>query len=210
VRAGAVSHGIGLYAHDIQAQNAFFRYGFGQRCADAVRPIARAAMFVPVNGFVCKELPKERAAALFPLYSGLQSHLSASPSYMYYGVRREADFAEMVFRQKARYFAMERDGQYTAYIKVMEDGETFAAEDASMANICGAFCLPAYRGTGAFASLLQFVSGQLAAEGFTRLGVDFESFNPTAWGFWTKHFTPYTLGMVRRIDENILDSFGAV
>ncbi len=40
-----------------------------------------------------------------------------------------------------------------------------------------------------------------AAEGFLRMGVDFESFNPTAYGFWLKHFTAYTYSVVRRVDE---------
>jgi len=34
--------------------------------------------------------------------------------------------------------------------------------------------------------------------------VDFESFNPTAWGFWCKHFASYTHSVVRRVDENIV------
>jgi hypothetical protein len=40
----------------------------------------------------------------------------------------------------------------------------------------------------------------LKAENYLRLGVDFESFNPTAWGFWLKHFQAYTYSDVRRID----------
>jgi hypothetical protein len=33
------------------------------------------------------------------------------------------------------------------------------------------------------------------------LGVDFESFNPTASDFWLKYFTEYTHSVVRRIDD---------
>jgi hypothetical protein len=36
---------------------------------------------------------------------------------------------------------------------------------------------------------------------YTRLGVDFESLNPTAYGFWLKYFDAYTHSVVRRIDE---------
>lgn len=35
--------------------------------------------------------------------------------------------------------------------------------------------------------------------------MDCETFNPTALGFWSKHFTPYTRNVVRRIDENALN-----
>ena len=76
------------------------------------------------------------------------------------------------------------------------------------------------RGTGAFIyalsagenslaiqSLLNFAMSILKAEGFIRLGVDFESFNPTAYGFWLKYFVPYTHSVVRRIDESAIELY---
>ncbi|MCI9073092.1 MAG: hypothetical protein HFH80_09920 [Lachnospiraceae bacterium] len=42
----------------------------------------------------------------------------------------------------------------------------------------------------------------LKAEGYTRLGVDYESINPTAWGFWNKYFEAYTYSLTRRIVES--------
>lgn len=45
----------------------------------------------------------------------------------------------------------------------------------------------------------------LKAKGYTSLGVDFESFNSTAYGFWMKYFTAYTHSVVRRIDDRILE-----
>ena len=74
-----------------------------------------------------------------------------------------------------------------------------------MLNICGAYCVPDLRGSGTIQSLLDFLLYTLQSEGITRLGVDFESFNPTALGFWTKHFDVYTHSVVRRIDENALN-----
>lgn len=56
-------------------------------------------------------------------------------------------------------------------------------------------------GLGA-AELLDYMMKTLKAEGVLRIGVDCESFNPTAIRFWTKHFAPYTQSLVRRIDEN--------
>ncbi len=44
----------------------------------------------------------------------------------------------------------------------------------------------------------------LKTEGYTRLGVDFESINPSGSGFWLKHFHAYTNSVVRRIDERIM------
>ncbi len=39
IKTGAVSHAICLYAHDEELQQQFFRYGFGLRCLDAIRPM---------------------------------------------------------------------------------------------------------------------------------------------------------------------------
>lgn len=61
-----------------------------------------------------------------------------------------------------------------------------------------------HRGKGVCQNLLNFVISTLNADGYTQLGVDFESFNPAARGFWLKYFTPYTHSVVRRIDERIL------
>lgn len=51
--------------------------------------------------------------------------------------------------------------------------------------------------------MLDYAVDILEKEGYTRLGVDFESINPTADRFWSKYFTAYTQGVVRRIDERI-------
>ena len=40
----------------------------------------------------------------------------------------------------------------------------------------------------------------------TCLGVDFESINPSAYGFWSKDFNAYTYGVVRRIDESVINN----
>ena len=45
---------------------------------------------------------------------------------------------------------------------------------------------------------------KLKTQGYTRLGVDFESINQTAYGFWLKHFDAYTNSVVRRIDEHAI------
>ena len=42
------------------------------------------------------------------------------------------------------------------------------------------------------------------AAGYKYIGVDFESINPPAYGFWLKYFTAYTHSVVRRIDEGAI------
>ena len=50
----------------------------------------------------------------------------------------------------------------------------------------------------------ELVITTLRKEGATLLGVDCETFNPTAIHFWKKYFTQYTTSVVRRIDEYAL------
>ncbi|MFN2969307.1 GNAT family N-acetyltransferase, partial [Escherichia coli] len=71
-------------------------------------------------------------------------------------------------------------------------------------HIRGAYCLPAHRGKGLYQNLLNLTISVLKKEGYTKLGGNFESFNPTARGFWLKYFTAYTNSVVRRIDERII------
>ena len=112
----------------------------------------------------------------------------------------EDEFQQMNDKQKPRYFAAKANGALVAYMKLSKKGEIFLSDQADMMNICGAFLLPEFRGKGMYSAFLGYVASILAREGYQRIGVDFESFNPTARGFWLKHFTAYTNSVVRRID----------
>ena len=65
--------------------------------------------------------------------------------------------------------------------------------------------MPEHRGRRVYQNLLNFVVNTLKTEGYTRLGVDFESINPSGSGFWLKFFHAYTNSVVRRIDDRILE-----
>lgn len=108
----------------------------------------------------------------------------------------------------SRIFVAETAGKPIGFLETMDAGENFATEVVNMKNICGAYCLSDHRGSGVMQNLLNFLIRTLKEEGNTRLGVDFESFNPTAYGFWLKYFTAYTHGVVRRIDENAVNDGG--
>ena len=64
--------------------------------------------------------------------------------------------------------------------------------------------MPEHRGRGVYRNLLNDVINTLKTEGYTSLGVDFESINPSGSGFWLKFFHAYTSSVVRRIDERIM------
>ena len=75
-----------------------------------------------------------------------------------------------------------------------------STEFENMWNICGAYCVPEYRGTGAMCGLLEHVKAALKAENIPLLGVDCESINHAANRFWQKFFTPYTCSVTRRVE----------
>ena len=113
----------------------------------------------------------------------------------------ETWFSEWITRETMRIFAAKADGKVVGFISVAEEGENFITECDTMKNICGAYFMEEYRGTGMAQGLLSFVRDTLKAEGVTHLGVDCETMNPTALRFWEKYFTPYTYSFARRIDE---------
>ena len=116
---------------------------------------------------------------------------------------REA-FLDCSEREKVRYFAAKTDGALCAYMEVSDQCETFAASGDLYRHITGAYCMLEHRGRGVYQNLLNYVINTLKAEGYTRLGVDFESINPSGSGFWLKFFHAYTNSVVRRIDERII------
>ena len=200
VKAGAVSHAICLYEHDEEAKQQLFRYGFGMRCVDAIRPMETIGCDV-CTGYEFMELPREDYADIYPLYLALNEHYCSSP----FLVNRKPDPRDAFLEsKKERYFAAKTGGELCAYMEVSDEGETFVASGNCYRHITGAYCLPEHRGRGIYKNLLNYVINTLKSEGYTRLGVDFESINPSGSGFWLKFFHAYTSSVVRRIDERIM------
>lgn len=201
VKTGAASHGIALFAHDEDAQKALYMYGFGVRCMDFVQDIRNAE--TPPASFI-RELAPEEQHLLNPLRLQLTRHLASSPCFMRDTDEMIARWLQMRKEHPPRMFVYEREGRIIAYMEAAEEGENYLTQVPGFMNICGAYCLPEYRGTGISQMLVQHMAAVFGQEGCTRLGVDCESFNPTALHFWGRHFIPYTHSVVRRIDENAL------
>lgn len=203
VGSGAVSHAICLYSHDYEIQRQFFRYGFGLRCVDAIRPM-EPINCQPCAGYEYRELAADEYTLVYPLHIKLNEHYRNSPFFMNRTPESLHAFTDTAANDKGRFFAAFHNGKLCAYLKTAGTGETFAAEESNYRHIRGAFCLSEHRGKGMYQNLLNYVISVHKAEGYTRLGVDFESFNPSARGFYLKYFLPYTYSVVRRIDERIL------
>ena len=145
VNAGALSHAVTVYAHDEEAKQAWFEYGFGMRCIDAIKLLdANAAM--PEGDFF--ELPRERAGELQGLLNALIDHLGLSPCFLHYRHKNRAQAAKTFAEPDTRVFAARRERKIVAYMKICNNGESFASRAPDMMNVCGASAWPEVRGTG--------------------------------------------------------------
>lgn len=203
VRAGASSHAICLYAHDKEAQEQFFQYGFGLRCVDAIRKMDVIETSHCMD-YEFVELSQGEYTSVYHLDQLLNQHQCNSPFFMNRKPSSLQSFINSYEKSNSKFFVAKHNGKICAYLKILKDGETFIANDKDYIHIGGAFCLPEHRGKGVYTNLLNYVIQILRQEDYSRLGVDFESINPNAWGFWLKYFNAYTHSLVRRIDENVL------
>ena len=202
VAAGAAYHSVTLYSHDTEAQKAFFFYGFGARCADLIRPLEELSTALLSGDITFAEVCAANSPLLHPLRTGLMEHLGQSPCFMRLTDVQRNDTLKNRETEPPRMFAAFDNGNPSAYIELDEEAENFVTYTPGMWNIGGAYCLPEYRGKGIAQVLLAHIIRTLRAENCTLLGVDCETFNPTAINFWSKNFAPYTYSVVRCIDEN--------
>ncbi len=203
VRAGASSHGIGLYAWDRETQAQFFRLGFGMRTADGIRGMD--ALDAPSTAaFSFRRLAQNQFRLAFPLQQRLDAHMEKSPTFMRRPGETLEAFLESAAQPETRLYAAFQGSQVAAFLKFERSGETFIQNQPDYIHVTGAYCMPAYRGAFVVQNLLNCAIRDLKAAGYARLGVDFESINPAAHRFWQKHFDIYTAGLVRRIDEHAL------
>ncbi len=180
-------------------------YNTGMRCDDSAQgKNVVETVTKPYCCFEFSELTPEEYINVLPIDHMLDAHMAASPTFILRQSENRASFADNAARNHSRHFAVKARGRIIAFIKIERGGETFICETPDYIHINGAYCLPEYRGTGVFQHLLNIVIGTLKGEGYTRLGVDFESINPAAYGFWLKYFTAYTHSVTRRIDEHAI------
>ena len=208
VKQGVLYHGIALYAHDVEAITAYFHNGFGQRCSDAMRRMELIPGITPTEGIVFEELPAGEARQVRKLRRQLKNHMGESCCFMCTSeeefevwVQKRENNGNRIFVAKEKKEGVEGEQLPFAFLEICDEAETFVTELTTVKNICGAFCMPEYRGRQIYQNLINYAVEVLKTEGYQYLGVDYESFNPTAQHFWPKYFEPYTCSVVRRIDE---------
>jgi len=197
-----LSYAITLYAHNKPSINSFFQNGFGLRCVDAISNIDNPDLKYQKNKrYDFKELIYDDLNKIEPLKNKLIEHLGKSPTFLIYDKFNLKKLIEQSKKRNSRFFIVSNKKKVLGYLEIKDTGENFTTVDEKTVNICGAYLIPEYRGDNLFKNLISFMFKKLRKEGYIRCGVDFESFNPTAFRFWLKYFKPYTNTVTRRVDE---------
>ncbi len=191
---------ITSWHHDDEVRDALASNGFGIRNADAIRMVDPPLETTPPPGIVYQDVPWEDAGSLLSLTNGLIRHLRQSPTFLASQEYTVESYAERLEERRTRHVVAFDGETPIGYVELCDDGENILTTAPDMCNICGAFLEAAYRGRGIYDGLLAFVLETLRTEGIRRVGVDFETMNPTALHFWTRYFDRYTTSLARRID----------
>lgn len=196
---GCNMHALTTLANDAAMQQFWFWNGFGLGVVDAVRPAEPLGMPAP-QGLQVRQAGPTDAQAMAVLEAEHACHYAAPPILMVPGAPDDADTcAEFLSgSDNGVWFALDAD-RPVAYLRAESAGHgaTELVQGPGTAAITGLYTQPAYRGRGAGAALLDAALRHYAAQGYARLSVDFESFNPTAVSFWMRYFTPVCTSVFR-------------
>lgn len=193
------SHAVTFYVNQKEVIDGFVWNGFGYRCCDAIRRVEH-------TDFVCdyelREIRVDEAHMLHELVNMHIEFLNSSPLFMYRQPENSSKgLINWMQKESNKVFGVFDGSQLVSYIKVTNKGETFISNHRKMANICGAYTLPEYRNKGLASKIIAEINNYCLDQGYTHLGVDFETFNYLGSRFWLKYFNAYTLSLARRIDE---------
>lgn len=221
---GSVYHSATLFRHETLLQEILHMYGFGNRYADSMLDVEKYGMTIKNQAankdtitdaggfrisqtneedFTIRQTCKEDFPVLRELRRGLSYHLTKAPCFC---LHNENQFEEYIHERETSeglvtFGLYNPDDKLIGFIDTNEDdGENFVSQGTDILNISGMFLSDDYRGKGLAKLLVDAAVEEARNLGKAVLGVDYETMNPTARGFWEKYFTPYTLSLVRRID----------
>ncbi|WP_346917247.1 GNAT family N-acetyltransferase [Clostridium sp.] len=204
IKEEILSYAICLYSHDAQVMKSLTMNGFGIRCGDGIRNINKPLKVEINTEYSYEEIYYSKTGCLSSLSNSLVRHMRKSPTYFLNEGLSEEGFNEKCYNRQSRFFIAKDKSEIIGYLEVTNDGETFITKEPDYLHICVAYLKENYREKNIIQSLLSVVIETLKKDGIKRLGVDFETINPTALRFWEKYFDSYTYSFVRRIDERIL------
>ena len=198
VEDGYKQHAVTLYSKEKTSIDTWFWLGFGLRCVDGIKKINKDAE----KNKIITEISRKNIHKLKNIHEEHTKYYSKPPLFMI----RDEDKNPLETLKKwhdnknHHLFAYFEGEKVLGYMRIEEKGEQFLTNDSDMMNITSAYVDPEFRGNKIGYKLLNHIENWLYEKGYTKLGVDFESFNILGSNFWRKHFEMYSYTMVRRID----------
>lgn len=202
VREQCYCHMIGQLAGDGDALEGWQWLGFGLIAVDAVRGLdPPAAEPAPVAIRRAERGEVEVAASLA---EALREYLAGPPTFLVQPGAEDRTWHDRWLADPRNALWLACNGDEVVGCLAQGPASSDACtiiEDEGTTSITRAFTLPRWRGRGIGTALLARALEWAREQGYTRAAVDFEPMNPPAARFWTRHFRPVALTLVRHIDE---------
>lgn len=207
IRGACPEHVISVPADDDVALSTYARLGFGRHVIDLVGPLSPIERGALPTGVTLRRAGPADAAAVAGLEAHLRRHLEASPVF----VRPGAAVPVEVGRRRlgdpsVATFIAEREGEAVAFMRIGPCATDVATivRDPGTASVTGAFTHPEVRGREIGSHLLAAAVAWAEVEGYARWAVDHESANGEAFRFFSRHATPATVSMSRRLAPSLV------
>jgi GNAT superfamily N-acetyltransferase len=197
--AGNQVHAISLLAHDDVAREAWFWNGFGLLVVDAVRACLPLSPAAPTS-LTIRRATDADAPALAALDAEHVAHYAAPPIFMAPAAADTPDDLRAYLAGPRNTIWLAHAGDEPAGFMRFRgtDFDAVAILESDAAAFCdGLYVRPDNRGRGAARAMLAAALDHYAALGLTALYTNFESFNPEAAAFWTRHFRPVCFSLMR-------------
>ena len=196
--AGCDVHVITILADQPSVIDAWFRAGFGMALVDAVRPARPVGAATPA-GVTIRAATDADVPDLVRLDAEHVRHYAESPVFMASPIPYDDSAWRRFLATPGNGAWLASDGdEAVAFMRFDSEFDGAAVtEDAEGVFISGAFVRPSHRGRGIAAAVLDAALRQQEQFGRRCCALDFESFNPEAGAFWSRHFTPVCVSLMR-------------
>ena len=204
VDKGLYKLAILFHAYDTQMKDILHDLGYGGLTIDFIRGVDTLTL-KPLEDVVIESVTADDLKTMLPLFRGIQDHLMGSPVFLY-----EEDPYEPILENYRNQIHQGGHGLFVAnhhdvpvgYIKYTVNSINRQELDGGKTmGINGAFILDQFRGLGLMDHLLNRVIEEALKHGYTHIMTDCESANFEAVSYWSKHFKPYSFGVLRVINE---------
>jgi GNAT superfamily N-acetyltransferase len=191
------AHVFTTLAHDIEAIGTLHWQSFGNIVIDAIRDLSPVPG-VKAGGEVKPAGPND-VGEICRLDHLLSDHLRGSTTFLDFPYRDEAFWKKQLSDPQQFFPAAFSEGRAIAYLKFgpVGSGVCHTVRDDKTVAISGAFCEPDHRSGGISKRLLAEGLAWAREQGYERCSVDWESNNIEATAFWTRHFRPVCVSLMR-------------